>query len=159
MREHRYKTTVTWTGNRGVGTRDYRAYGRDHSIAAGQKPTLTGSADPAFRGDAKEWNPEDLFVAALSGCHQLWYLHLCADAGIVVTAYVDDAEGIMAEGGEEPGKFTAVTLRPRVTITDPSRTEQAIALHDRAHKACFVANSVSCPVTIEAEIVITTDAF
>src|SRR3954470_11377049 len=73
--EHTYKVEVEWIGNRGTGTSDYRAYGRDHTINAGAKPIIPGSADPAFRGDAGRWNPEDLVVAALSACHKLWYLH------------------------------------------------------------------------------------
>ena len=83
---HSYAVTVSWTGNKGQGTTHYRAYDRSYRIDAAGKPTLTGSADPAFLGDTACWNPEDLLVAALAACHQLWYLHLCADAGVVVTS-------------------------------------------------------------------------
>ena len=96
-KEHRYQLEVAWTGNRGSGTSGYDSYGREHEIRAPGKPGLPGSSDPAFRGDPARWNPEELLVASLSACHMLWYLHLCADAGIVVAEYVDRAEGIMAE--------------------------------------------------------------
>src|SRR3954452_6113677 len=69
--EHHYAADVEWTGNQGTGTSGYRVYGRDHSITAGTKPVILGSSDPAFRGDAARWNPEDLLVAALSTCLQL----------------------------------------------------------------------------------------
>ena len=127
-REHSYSATVTWTGNSGQGTAGYKAYTRDYDIACAGKPTIAGSADPAYRGDASRHNPEDLLVAALSACHMLWYLHLCSAAGVVVTAYEDSADGVMQThppGGE--GEFTRVTLRPRVTITPESDAEAAAA--------------------------------
>lgn len=104
---------VTWQGNLGAGTEDYRAYGRDHLIGAAGKADIAGSADPAFRGDATRWNPEDLLVASLSACHKLWYLHLCATSGISVLAYQDNAVGVMREDAARGGFFTSVTLRPQ----------------------------------------------
>ncbi len=152
-REHRYASCVKWTGNTGTGTSAYRAYKRDHQIELEGKPAIPGSSDPQFRGDRARWNPEDLFVAALSACHQLWYLHLCADAGVVVTAYEDRAEGVMAEEASGSGRFTRVVLRPKVTITTGSNADLARSLHEKAHAMCFIANSVRCPVENEPEIV------
>ena len=96
-----YEIDVEWTGDRGQGTKTYTGYDRDHRILVRGRPPIWASADPSFRGDAKRYSPEDLLVASLSGCHMLWYLHLCADAGIVVTAYRDRAHGRMelAPGG------------------------------------------------------------
>ena len=74
-RKHHYQVTVTWTGNRGEGTFNYRAYARDHLIESEGKPTIQGSADPHFHGDRTRWNPEDLLLAALSACHKMSYLH------------------------------------------------------------------------------------
>jgi organic hydroperoxide reductase OsmC/OhrA len=79
---HTYTCSMTWTGNTGQGTSSYKAYSRDHVYSAPGKPDLPGSSDPAFRGDARRYNPEELLVASLSSCHMLWYLHLCADAGV-----------------------------------------------------------------------------
>lgn len=149
-RLHHYAVTVTWTGSRGSGTSAYAAYGREHEIAAGAKPVIAGSSDPSFRGDAARWNPEDLLVASVSACHKLWYLHLCAEAGVVVTGYVDEATGTMLEDRERGGFFTAVVLHPRVTITARSDRDRAIALHHEAHAKCFIANSVNFPVSCEA---------
>lgn len=148
-RRHRYAVTVTWTGNRGTGTSGYRDYSRDHELRAGDKPVLAGSSDRTFRGDPARWNPEELLVAALSQCHMLAYLHLSADARIVVTAYADAAEGTMAEHPDGSGEFTEVVLRPRVTLADPSRAGEAAGLHERAHELCFIARSVNFPVRCE----------
>src|SRR5688572_29026869 len=110
MKQHQYKTTVTWTGNKGSGTSDYRAYERGHTISADGKTDILCSSDPAFRGDKTKYNPEDILVGSLSGCHMLWYLHLCAENGVVVTNYTDHATGIMAENSDGSGQFTEVTL-------------------------------------------------
>jgi organic hydroperoxide reductase OsmC/OhrA len=154
IREHRYSVTVAWRGNLGTGTSDYRAYARDHQITADGKTAIAGSSDPAFRGDRTRWNPEELLVASLSSCHQLWYLHLAAAAGIVVTAYVDRAEGVMAERPDRSGCFTRVVLRPAVTVAPGSDTARAMALHHPAHEKCFIANSMNFPVTCEPSLVV-----
>ncbi len=141
-----------WDGNLGEGTADYRAYGRKYRILADGKPQLACSADPVFRGDADRYDPEHLFVAALSGCHMLSYLALCAREGVRVTAYEDDARGTLALDARGGGKFTEVTLRPRVTIADPAHEDRARELHQAAHETCFIASSASTPVGVEPTI-------
>ena len=150
---HRYQVVVEWTGNTGTGTSSYKGYERRHEISAGsQKPPIPGSSDHAFRGDPSRWNPEELLVGALSACHKLWYLHLCAKAGIVVTSYMDHAEGEMEEAADGGGHFLRVTLRPKVTITTASDVAKARELHAQAHSKCFIANSVNFTVVHQTEI-------
>ena len=147
QREHKYSVNVRWTGNTGKGTSDYRSYQRNHEINVLEKPPILGSADPKFRGDPLRYNPEELLVSALSTCHMLWYLHLCADAGIVVVSYEDRAEGTMEESGEGGGRFVRVTLHPHVRVTGSA--ERAETLHQRAHELCYIANSVNFPIQHE----------
>ena len=150
---HHYAVVVEWTGNTGTGTSAYRNYERRHEISAGtRKPAIPGSSDPVFRGDASRWNPEELLVAALSACHKLWYLHLCAEAGIAVLSYVDHAEGEMEETPDGSGRFTRVTLRPRITVAADSDMGLAREIHHAAHTKCFIANSVNFPVQHAPEI-------
>jgi organic hydroperoxide reductase OsmC/OhrA len=151
-REHRYEIAVAWTGDRGDGTTDYRAYSRDNEVTAEGRPAIAGSSDPAFRGDAKRWNPEQLLVVALSQCHLLWYLHLCAVSEVVVVGYEDRASGVMEETEDGGGRFTEVTLRPLVTVADESMANKALELHARAHELCFVANSVNFSVRHEPRV-------
>lgn len=155
--EHHYEVDVVWTGNRGRGTSGYTAYGRDHEISAAQAPTILGSSDPAFRGDPARWNPEQLQVSALSQCHMLWYLHLAASAGVVVTAYEDRASGVMIQDSSGGGQFQQVTLRPHVTITAESDPQEALAAHARVPEVCFIARSVNFPVHHEPVITIQSD--
>ncbi len=148
MKGHRYDARVEWTGARVHGTTSYRAYARDHRIVIAGKPDLLGSSDPAFRGDASRHNPEELLLAAVSACHMLWYLHLAAEAGVVVTGYVDEAEGEMALAPDGAGQFTGVTLRPSVALASGADRSRANSLHEEAHAKCFIARSVNFPVTI-----------
>jgi len=152
-RQHRYRLTIRWTGNLGRGTAAYTAYSRNHELTGVEKSgPISGSSDPAFQGDPSRYNPEELLVGALSACHMLWVLHLCADAGIVITEYEDAAEGEMIERGDGSGYFTRVVLRPRMLITDAARIADAAAIHEKTHHLCALAQSVNFPVACEPEV-------
>lgn len=150
---HTYEAEIRWTGAGTVGTTSYTAYSRDHEIHFEGKPPLPGSADPAFRGDPSRYSPEELLVAALSQCHMLWFLHLAAQAGVVVTGYADEVVGTMRVEAAGAGQFTQVVLHPRVTVR--SAAGQAVdedvldAVHRRAGEHCFIKRSVNFPVRTE----------
>ncbi|HEU5269258.1 MAG TPA: OsmC family protein, partial [Jatrophihabitans sp.] len=129
---HRYQIRLDWTGNRGTGTSGYADYDRRNEVRAPGKPMITGSSDSHFRGEADRWNPEELLVAALAQCHLLAFLHLAADAGVVVTGYADEAIGTMKLNSDGSGQFTEVVLRPRVQVTSAEMVEPAQRLHERA---------------------------
>ncbi|MFJ9952464.1 OsmC family protein [Kitasatospora sp. NPDC091207] len=150
---HTYTAEITWTGNQGSGTSDYRSYGRAHEVAAEGRPTIPGSSDPAFRGDPARWNPEQLLLASISQCHLLSYLHLCAVNGVVVTDYADRPVGTMAETAEG-GHFTEAVLHPRIEVASAEMVEKALALHADAHRACFIASSVNFPVRHEPVVTV-----
>ena len=146
MKEHSYKVTIKWTGNRGTGTSDYRSYERSHIISGEHKGDISGSSDIAFRGDSSGYNPEELLVASVSGCHMLWFLHECAVNGVIVTGYTDNPVGIMVENQGAGGRFTEVVLHPHVTVADKIMLEKLALLHENAHAKCFIANSLNFPV-------------
>lgn len=148
MKNFDYEVGVEWTGNDGSGTANPR-FGRHNELSASGKPTIIGSAPIEFGGDGVSWAPEDLFVAAISQCHMLTYLHLCSRAGIVVESYRDRATGTLEVGGATGGQFREVVLRPEVVISSGDLARVA-ALHDDAHQACFVGRSVRTDVRIEA---------
>jgi organic hydroperoxide reductase OsmC/OhrA len=151
--EHHFACHLTWTGASQGPTTSYDAYSRDLLIEMEGKPPLRGTSAPAFRGDANVHNPEDLLVAALSECHCLSYLSLATRAGILVVGYEDQVTGTM---GNVDGKirFREVTLRPRVWVAPGTNLDAARALHEKAHSACFIANSVNFPVRNEPEILV-----
>ncbi len=153
-REHTYSVELDWTGNAGSGTSSYGAYSRAHELRVVGKPPILGSSDSGFRGDPARWNPEELLVASLAACHQLWYLHLCAIAGIVVESYSDRASGVMLEEDGGAGQFASVTLRPHARLAPGADEQKALRLHQEAARMCFIARSVSFPVHHEPSFVI-----
>lgn len=147
MKSHPYETRLRWTS--AEGTTSYRSYSRDFTTGAADKPPIEGSSDPAFRGNPARYNPEELLVASLSSCHMLWYLHLCAINGVVVFDYADAAIGTLEEQADGLGRFVSVELRPVVSISAESDAAKAAALHDEAHRLCFIARSVNFPVAVQ----------
>jgi len=120
---------------------------------------IKASSDSAFRGDKTLNNPEELFLASFSSCHMLWYLHLCADAGIIVVAYTDNAAGTMAETEDGGDHFTEVNLFPKVVVTQKWMIEPANALHFKANKLCYFANSCNFEVKHLPECVVKRPTF
>ena len=151
---HDYSAHIIWEGNKGQGTATYSGYGREYRVLVSGKPDLAGSADPMFRGDSARHNPEDLFVAAISGCHLLSYLALCARQGVRVLSYEDEARGRLKLDADGGGRFEEVRLHPHVTIQGQGEENRALALklHEEAHRLCFIANSCSVPIRHEATV-------
>jgi organic hydroperoxide reductase OsmC/OhrA len=156
MKTHHFSGALEWSGNLGTGTSAYDQYGRNFEVTTPGKFPIQGSADPAFRGDGQRINPEDFFLNALSSCHMLWYFHLCADAGVVVTTYRDDYSGELEISQGGVGRMTTVTLKPHVTLDVANSVENAlelaISLHHKAHEKCFIANSVNTTVLCEPTV-------
>ena len=151
MAEAQYHATLVWTGGALGPTKSVDGYSREFRAEFAGKPPLRGSADPTFRGDPALYNPEDLLLTALSACHMLSYLAVCAHAGIAVVSYEDAAVAALARR-ESRVRFVDVLLRPRVVLEPGSNIEKARALHERAHNICVIANSVNFPVRYEASV-------
>lgn len=153
---HLFEAILHWSGAALGPASRYESYSREFTVEISGKPTLRGSAAAAYRGDASLHNPEDLLLAALSSCHMLSYLALCVKQNITVHSYVDRCTAVLAFKDGRMG-FTSATLRPRVVIATAAdvkaAVEKAQALHEQAHHACFIANSVNFPITCEAEVI------
>jgi organic hydroperoxide reductase OsmC/OhrA len=134
---------VVWEGSR----RDLRA----HRVEIGGV-TVAGSCSPQWGGDPERADPEDMFVAALASCHMLWFLALARERRLRVLSYEDDAVG---ELDHARFRFTEVRLRPAVELRAEPSGEVLDELHHEAHRRCFIANSVSCPVTVEPRTIAT----
>lgn len=149
---HGYSSSLLWEGNLGTGTSDYETYGRRYRIRIDGKPDLVGSADPMFRGEPALHNPEDLLLAAISSCHMLSYLALCARKRISVLTYEDAATATMVLTPDGGGHFTEATLRPRVTVAAAADLEAAARLHEQAHHLCFIASSCNFPIHCQPQV-------
>lgn len=145
-----YHIKLAW--EKGVAPFTYNDYPRNHVIAfKNGRESLTVSASPAYRGDATKADPEDLLVASLSSCHMLSFLAIASKKKVTVTHYEDDAVGFL-ENDPSAGKggtlwLARVILRPKVTCD--ADTAALAEIHDLAHEACFIANSVKTDVRVE----------
>lgn len=133
----------------------YDRYNRAHNLLFKEGAiVLPSSSAPEFRGDADRVDPEEAYVASLSGCHMLTFLAICARKRLVLDAYDDEASGWLEKG--ENGKLwmTRVLLRPRVRFADGIETSesQLTVLHHQAHADCFIANSVKTHVSVEPRL-------
>jgi organic hydroperoxide reductase OsmC/OhrA len=149
---HRYYVTVCWlsdvSGDRSTSVPAQSA----HEISAGlDKKTIQGSSGLTLCGDRGTWKPEELLVAAVSTCHEVWYLHLCANAGITVVQYVDRAEGFIHVESDGSRRVELIVLRPQVTLGYGSNIACAEKLHVDADLMGFVAKSFGFPVNHEPE--------
>jgi organic hydroperoxide reductase OsmC/OhrA len=146
---HQYRCRLDWTGSTGAG---YESYDRTHTASCPPAETkLELSSDPAFGGDPGLLNPEQLLVAAASSCQMLSLLAYAARARIDVVSYVDEASAVMPED-DQPVRITAITLRPRIVIAGEADEERVRHFVERAHEACFIANSLRSEITIEPVI-------
>lgn len=148
MSEH--KATVEW--NRGTEPFSYETYNRDHIVIFDGGVRMPASAAPAYRGNPGHVDPESALVAALSSCHMLTFLAIAAKKQFVVDGYRDQAVGFLEKNAKGKLAVTRVILRPKVTFggMTPPTPEQIAGLHERAHAECFIANSVTTEVTVEA---------
>jgi len=133
------------------------SYHRDHKVVVTERKTLDMSSAPEYKGDPDLLNPEELFVSAVSSCQMLTYLSLADRAGIRIVSYTDEAIGTL-ETSEHPAsgrkvlRMSRVVLRPRIEIASGGDAAKARELVDKAHRYCFIANSVNSELATEAEV-------
>lgn len=149
-KEHTYESSIRWSGNKGDGTKSYKGYDRTWDIVNPGQAIVHCSNDPLLGGDPSKPNPEDLLLSALSACHMLWYLHLASSAGIVVTGYEDTPLGVGESDNSGAGRFVRATLRPVIEVLKGTDLEKADDIHHQIHQYCFIARSVSFPISYEA---------
>jgi organic hydroperoxide reductase OsmC/OhrA len=145
MSEH--KATVKWS--RGGKDFTYKTYSRDHVwIANGNE--IPASATATYLGNPNRVDPEVALVAALSSCHMLTFLALAANKGFVVESYEDFAVGHLEKNAQGKLAITRVELHPKIVYggaKQPTATDLE-ALHEKAHRECFIANSVTTDVKV-----------
>ncbi|OGK11218.1 MAG: hypothetical protein A2Y63_01525 [Candidatus Riflebacteria bacterium RBG_13_59_9] len=143
----RPKTFSFQTGLRWLG-------GRKGELRAGEaKPALLVGSPPEFKGDPENLSPEDLFLAAISVCQMTTFVALAERAGLEFSSYEDSCQGVM-EVVEGKLVFTRVVLHPKVAIRSAEDRDRALELINEAHKKCAIANSASCEVEVEPEIIV-----
>ena len=143
---HTYPLSLTWTGNTLDGT-----YNRNATVTTAGKHPLSVSSAPEYAGDASRWNPEDLLGSALATCHMLTFLALCAKAKVEVRGYEDHAEAVL-DTVDKVTRITQVHLRPVIRVPRGTSMTKVVELFEKAHKYCFVANSVTCETVMAPRV-------
>jgi organic hydroperoxide reductase OsmC/OhrA len=141
-----------------------RRYTRTHRLHFEGGLAIDGTASshlvppPYSRSDAVD--PEAAFTASLSACHMLWFLDHAAAAGVIVTSYRDEAEGVLSRNSAGRMAMTKVVLRPAASFAGDHQPGRADVerLHRLAHDACFIANSVKTEVIVEVREVLSATA-
>ena len=131
MTDHTYEVSVRWTGDRGTGTSGYRDYGRDHDVTAPGKHAISGSADPAFRGDRDRWNPEEMLLGALAQCHMMSYLYVAVQQGFTVLDYTDTATASLDVTAEREITNALRERAATTTLVIIAHRRSALAICDR----------------------------
>ena len=146
MSEH--TATIVWTRN--GADFGYKTYSRDHVWRFNNGVEVPGSAAAAYLGNPQRVDPEAAFVAALSSCHMLTFLALASNKGFVVDSYEDSAVGHLEKNTNGKMAVTRVDLKPAIAFSGAKLPAQADLdwLHDKAHKECFIANSVTTEVHV-----------
>ncbi len=130
-----------------------KSFSRDHQLLFKGGQSLLGSSAPDFSGNPAAVDPEDAFTASLASCHMLTFLAIASVKGFAVASYADDAVGTLDKNAEGRMSMVRVVLRPRVVFEGRQPTlEELNALHERAHKGCFIANSVKTEVSVEPQL-------
>jgi len=149
----RHTVKVRWTRGDAAFT-DHR-YSRRHVLRFDGGAEVPASSSehsgPVPYSDPEAVDPEEAFVASISSCHMLWFLSIAARRGYRIDAYTDDAEGFLEKDAEGRMSMTRVVLRPRAVFSGdhaPS-TPDIAAMHDEAHHACYIANSVKTAIGCE----------
>ena len=154
MANHEYKATVEWNlnGQDFLGNK----YSRGHKWSFDGGIEVIASSSPLVvpvpLSMENAVDPEEALIASASSCHMLWFLHLCAESGVIVLAYEDTPSGTMTETADGGGYFTSVTLYPKVKVAEATMLDKVDDLHHRANKLCFIANSVNFPVLHEGSV-------
>ena len=149
-----HRASVVWERSEGAAFKDNR-YSRAHRWEFDGGAVVPASSSPAVvplpLSDPAGVDPEEAFVASLSSCHMLWVLFFAAKGGFVVDSYRDAAEGHMEKTADGSMWMARVVLRPEILFSGAAPDAAALAaMHDKAHHACFIANSVKTIVTVEA---------
>jgi len=117
------------------------------------QPSIIFSAPPEFRGQAGQWTPEHLFVAAVASCYVSTFSGMADVSKFEFLSLNLEAEAIV--GKDEKGwLFTQVILRPRLKIAQDTDRERANRLLRKAEEGCLVARSLNCRITLEPEVAI-----
>lgn len=127
-------------------------YSRGHIWRFDGGLDVPGSASPSVvplpYSVSEAVDPEEAFIASIASCHMLWFLDIAKRDGLRVADYHDHAQGALVN---EAGRVWIPRVDLNISVTfdgDAPARERHLALHDKAHHACFIANSVKTEIVV-----------
>ncbi|MBH0198959.1 MAG: OsmC family peroxiredoxin [Nitrospira sp.] len=136
---YHYQTKVVWTEQ------------RRGAMSCEGKPDVEVATPPEFKGHEGIWSPEDLFVASANICLMTTFLAVAERAGLAFSAYESTAEGRL-ELVEGKFQFTAIVIKPTITLESETDAAKARELIEKAEAHCLISNSMKATVTLEPVI-------
>jgi len=134
-----YKTGVEWLRRKAC------------TLQSAGKPSFRVASPPEFRGEPNVWTPEDLLVAAVESCFLMTFASLIEHRHLAVEAYSSEAEGLL-EWDEDGYRFTRVTIRPTVVVTDSRAVQPVMTALQDAKRDCLIARSLSGEVELTPDV-------
>jgi organic hydroperoxide reductase OsmC/OhrA len=151
MSEH--KAIIRWKHSAGEFLKGQ--YSREHTWTFDGGQTVPASSAPSsvrvpFSNPANV-DPEEAYVASISSCHMLTFLHVAYRAGFEIVSYEDEAVGSMIKNERGVPWVNKVELHPRIVYAGAKRpsTEEEERLHHAAHDGCYIAQSVKTEISVE----------
>lgn len=123
---------------------------QEHLIRFQGGQTLTNSSAAGYGGSSQASNPEELLAASIGSCHMLTFLAVAANRGWIIDRYEDHSVAYLDKNDRGQPVVTRIDLHPRVIFGGDKQPDQAdvTRMHERAHQACFIANSVKSEVKL-----------
>ena len=130
---------------------EFGKYLTDHTVMLNENVSIDAGSSPDYGGSETNINPEQKLAAAVSSCFMMTFLALAAKMKWPVLSYKDNAIAEIGKNSKGKMSVTSIELNPKVTFSkDFSITSEKIReVQDRAHRYCFIANSLSSEVQVK----------
>ena len=139
---------LKWTLN--DGELSLGKYSTDHKIKINDQILINGSSAVEYGGNPNNLNPEQGLAAAISSCHMMTFLALAAKMKWPVITYEDKAVAYLGKNSNGNMCVNKIELNPQINFQNNFKVskEELSIMHDRSHRYCFIANSLSTEVEV-----------
>jgi len=129
-------------------------FSSEHEVTYNDKFKVTADTAPDWGGSALNTNPEQALAASLSSCHMMTFLALAAKTKWPLFSYDDQAIAHLGKNSKGQMTVSRIDLNPKVSFDSGFEIseEEMVKMHDRAHRYCFIANTLDGGVEVNISI-------
>jgi organic hydroperoxide reductase OsmC/OhrA len=139
-KEHIYRVTAWWAAGQSGITKSESAPNAIHF-----------AAPPQFGGLEGRWTPEDLLLSAVASCFTTTFQAIAGYSRFEYTDLEVSVEGTVAKTSSGYG-FTAVVIRPKLTIADEEGQTRGLELLKKTKSLCLVSRALGIAQEFEPRI-------